>query len=143
MLDFGEGEDMSMGTPEAEESSMRSGSQSNRRSRHRMDTQQDRNRDAPNGTGRDSDSAVDDGLNAWERIRRGADSAGPADTGVAPPPSPTRTSGRRQRRDVRGQKNGDDSFAFSSSDQERSYAQSEAQDEFDKRLEQERRGGDF
>lgn len=143
MLDFGEGEEMRMGAPEAEDSSMRSGSPSSRRSRRRMDAQQDRNKDAPNRAGRDSDSTVDDGLSAWERIRRGADSAGPADTGVAPPPSPVRTSGRRPQRDVRGQKNGDDNFAFSSSDQERSYAQSEAQDEFDKRLEQERRGGDF
>ena len=143
MLDFGEGEEMRTGTPEAEDSSMRSGIQSSRRSRRRMDAQQDRNRDTPNRAGQDSDSTLDDGLSAWERIRRGADSAGPADTGVAPPPSPMRTSGRRPRRDVRAQKNGDGNFAFSSSDQERSYAQSDAQDEFDKRLEQERRGGDF
>lgn len=137
MLDFGQGEETRMDTPEADDSSMRSGSQSSRRSRRRMDAQQDRNRHTPNGAGRDSDRTVDDELSAWERLRRGAD------TGVAPSPSRMRTDGRKPRRDLPAQKNGDDNFAISTSDQERSYAQSEAQDEFDQRLERERRGGDF
>ena len=37
----------------------------------------------------------------------------------------------------------EDSFSFSSSDEEKGYAKAEAQREFDERVEKERRGGDF
>jgi hypothetical protein len=36
-----------------------------------------------------------------------------------------------------------DSFAFSKTEEERTYAKEEAQKEFDARVERERRGGDF
>ncbi|KAL9631457.1 MAG: hypothetical protein Q9164_005882 [Protoblastenia rupestris] len=71
-----------------------------------------------------------DGTSAWERIRQGSSSGG---SGSIP----------RRRGGVVQEQQGGDSFSFSSSDEEKSYAQSESQKAFDERVEKERRGGDF
>lgn len=82
--------------------------------------------------------AMDDGGgSAWERIRH--QSASGSSSGSEP-------SLRRARGFRREQQEGSttgDSFSFSSSEEERSYAKDEAQREFDERVEKERRGGDF
>lgn len=81
---------------------------------------------------------------AWERLRRGE----------KPAPNPSRTTGsansgsraQQQMQTQREQREGatlGDSYTFSKSDEERSYAKDEAQKEFDARIERERRGGDF
>jgi hypothetical protein len=79
---------------------------------------------------------------AWDRLRRGE---------KPPPPGPRQQSGPRpfsntQNEAQREQRQGstlDDSYTFSKSEEERSYAKDEAQKEFDARVERERRGGDF
>ena len=82
--------------------------------------------------------AMDDGGgSAWERIRH--QSASGSSSGSEP-------SLRRARGFRREQQEGSttgDSFSFSSSEEERSYAKDEAQREFDERVEKERRGGEF
>ena len=75
----------------------------------------------------------DEGASAWDRIRQGAASGGPD-------PRPRRR-GRVEQQQQQQQEG--ESFSFSGSDEERGYAQSEAQKEFDERVERERRGGDF
>jgi hypothetical protein len=78
---------------------------------------------------------------AWDRLRRGE----------KPPTVPRQQSGptsfpnaeNEAQRDQRQGSAVDDSFAFSKSEEERSYAKDEAQKEFDARVERERRGGDF
>ncbi|KAF8858059.1 hypothetical protein BDZ45DRAFT_591648 [Acephala macrosclerotiorum] len=78
---------------------------------------------------------------AWERLRRGEK--------PAPVPSKTSNSGARTQQQIqtqREQREGatlGESYTFSKSDEERSYARDEAQKEFDARIERERRGGDF
>lgn len=96
-----------------------------------------------------------DGGSAWERIRHGAGSSTAA----------TASDNMKERRGARGAEgrqreqregsgrwgggsgssssSGGDDFSFSSSEQERSYAQEEAQRDFDARVEKERRGGEF
>jgi hypothetical protein len=76
---------------------------------------------------------------SWERIR--AESAAAAAASKASPSSSINKS-RISREQQDGSTLGD-SFAFSDSDQERQLAKSEAQKEFDARVEQERQGGDF
>jgi hypothetical protein len=79
---------------------------------------------------------------AWDRLRRGE---------KPPPPGSRQQSGLRpfsntQNEAQREQRQGstlDDSYTFSKSEEERSYAKDEAQKEFDARVERERRGGDF
>lgn len=80
-----------------------------------------------------------DGGSVWERIRQQSAS------------EPSRSSMGRGRA-IRGSgvrqeqhegSTSEDSFSFSSSDEEKGYAKAEAQREFDERVEKERRGGDF
>ncbi|MCJ1463427.1 hypothetical protein MMC07_002034 [Pseudocyphellaria aurata] len=104
-----------------------------------------------------------DGGSAWERIRRGAGSSTEAAAsdkmkerrGTRGVEGRQRPQQQQQQREKREQRNGSgrwgggsssgggDDFSFSSSEQERSYAQEEAQRDFDARVEKERRGGDF
>ncbi|KAL2044203.1 hypothetical protein N7G274_002908 [Stereocaulon virgatum] len=85
--------------------------------------------------------AMDDGDasggSVWERIRQQQASSG----------SSAPTQSRRRRGAMRQEQQEDstagDSFSFSSSEEERNYAKDEAQREFDERVEEERRGGDF
>lgn len=77
------------------------------------------------------------GGSVWERIRQQS----------ASEPSDSNTGrGRGMRGAQQEQQDGSttgDSFSFSNSEEERSYARDEAQKEFDERVEKERRGGDF
>ncbi|KAF2765360.1 hypothetical protein EJ03DRAFT_319564 [Teratosphaeria nubilosa] len=77
---------------------------------------------------------------AWERLRNQAMSSQPdiprrKSRGLAPPDSARARSAGTGREA--------DSFSFSSNDEERQLATSEAQSDFDRRLEQERGGGAF
>lgn len=78
----------------------------------------DHNQDSSSSTERDRSQEPSDGGSAWERIRRGAGS--PASS------KNQRRGGWQQQREGSGRMGGDD-FTFSSSEQERSYAQEEAQ----------------
>lgn len=80
-----------------------------------------------------------DGGSAWERIRRGA---GLSASGKNEHWGTTDGRGTGEQRESSGSSGGDE-FSFSSSEQERSYAQVEAQRDFDARVEKERQGGDF
>ena len=79
------------------------------------------------------------GGSVWERIRQQS---------ASEPSGPSMRRGRGtrgsgvQQEQEEGSTTGD-SFSFSSSDEERSYAKAEAQREFDERVEKERKGGDF
>lgn len=79
------------------------------------------------------------GGSAWDRIRKDAA------TGKVPqgqPSTPKSWSTPAQKEQKEGSTLGD-SFSFSSTDEERQLAKSEAQREFDERIERERSGGDF
>lgn len=80
-----------------------------------------------------------DGGSAWERIRRGA---GLSASGKNEHRGTTNSRGTGEQREGSGS-SGSDEFSFSSLEQERSYAQEEAQRDFDARVEKERQGGDF
>lgn len=86
---------------------------------------------------------MDDGQSAWQRIRQGAAAQGSSSGSeqtrrvLGPRSSPE----PRPQREQQGQSN--DDFSISSAEQEKGYAKSEAQREFDERVEKERRGGDF
>lgn len=86
-------------------------------------------------------STSNTGGSVWERLRQNAMS------GNTPPPnSPSSPSARAQpsRAPIQNsQPSGSDSFSFSRSEEESQLARSEAQKEFDKRVEQEREGHDF
>ena len=82
------------------------------------------------GSGAMDGGADGSGGSVWERIRQQSASE--------PSSVPTTSTGSRRREEGSG-----DSFSFSSSDEERSFAKSGAQREFDERVEKERRGGDF
>ena len=74
----------------------------------------------------------------WDRIRRESTSPGSSN------PSQLRKQRRdRVRQEQQEGSTAGDSFSFSNSDSERSYAKDEAQKHFDERVEQERRGEDF
>ncbi|EKD15869.1 uncharacterized protein L3040_003272 [Drepanopeziza brunnea f. sp. 'multigermtubi'] len=75
------------------------------------------------------------GGSAWDRIRRGEKTT----------PAAERSTRKAWPRisDDQERGSGDDSFAFSKSEGERSFARQETQKEFDARMEKERRGGDF
>lgn len=78
---------------------------------------------------------------AWERLRRGEKPA-PVTSKTSNPGARTQQQMQTQREQREGATLGD-SYTFSKSDEERSYAKDEAQKEFDARIERERRGGDF
>ncbi|KAF2842158.1 hypothetical protein M501DRAFT_389626 [Patellaria atrata CBS 101060] len=89
------------------------------------------------------------GGSAWDRIRRGEapSSAIPRNEAPNPPsPSPQNRGSWAQRRagseTTEGATSGD-SFAFSTSEEDRQLAKAEAQREFDARVERERMGRDF
>lgn len=92
----------------------------------------DHNQDPSSSTELDRSQEPSDGGSAWERIRRGAGS--PASS------KNQRRGGWQQQREGSG-RIGSDDFTFSSSEQERSYAQEEPQRVFDARVEKERRRG--
>jgi hypothetical protein len=80
----------------------------------------------------------------WDRVRRLANEksqnpspASSQDSWGRPP------TGQRGRNDGSSASEAGDSFAFSTADEERQLAKSEAQREFDARIERERHGGDF
>lgn len=78
-----------------------------------------------------------EGGSVWERIR--------SQSANGTPSASSSTRGRRTtiRQEQQEGSNTGDSFSFSSSEEERSYAKDEAQKEFDERVEKERRGGEF
>lgn len=77
---------------------------------------------------------------AWERIRQQQASSG----GDSPRRSAwSKNRSQAQQGQAQQKEAPTDSFAFSSTDEERQLAQSEAQKDFDARLDQERRGGEF
>ena len=92
---------------------------------------------SPTGGSGATDGGDGSGGSVWERIRQQSASE-PSDSNTG------RSRGTRgaQQEQQDGSTAGD-SFSFSSSEEERSYAKSEAQREFDERVEKERRGGDF
>lgn len=74
------------------------------------------------------------GGSAWDRIRQqSANNAGASGLGRS----------FEQRSQARGAQSQQDSFSFSSSDEEQQLARSEAQKDFDQRIERERQGKDF
>lgn len=82
---------------------------------------------------------------AWERIRQNSASGSPSEPSSAGGKRGQRPGAFQQsQRPSRQQKReGDDSFAYSSSEEEKNYAREEAQKDFDARMERERAGGDF
>ena len=84
-------------------------------------------------------SGTSSGESAWDRIRRENASSGSSGS-ISRARRPQRREQQEQQQE--GSTLGD-SFTFSSSDRERAYARDEAQKDFDERVEQERRGGDF
>ena len=74
---------------------------------------------------------------AWDRVRQNAGS-----TGALPRPNKVRRDRAPPGSSSDDKSSGDD-FSFSSADEDRQLARHEAQNEFDERLERERRGGDF
>lgn len=83
-------------------------------------------------------STASSGESAWGRIRRENASSGSSTPRLRRPQRQNRVQQEQQEGSTAG-----DSFTFSSSDSERSYAKDEAQKHFDERVEQERRGEDF
>lgn len=86
-----------------------------------------------------------DGGSTWDRIRREARSSASGKFERRETTGSRGTGGWQQQRgqgESSGSTSGDD-FTFSSSEQERSYAQEEAQRDFDARVEKERQGGEF
>ena len=111
----------------------------------------DNNSDFPLGSTTTAPSSTRTGgsSSTWERIRREASFGGKPPTSwrnrpaAAPqPPPPPPPPPQQQQQQEEGSSTEDD-FTFSASEQERSYAKEEAQQEFDERVERERRGGDF
>ena len=91
--------------------------------------------DGPTDGGGTADGGGGGGGSVWERIRQQT---------ASEPSSTERGSGaQQQQQSGSSSTTGDESFSFSSADEERNYAKSEAQREFDERVEKERRGGDF
>ncbi|CZR60856.1 uncharacterized protein PAC_10752 [Phialocephala subalpina] len=81
---------------------------------------------------------------AWERLRRGEKPASiPTKTTSSSNPGVRTQQQMQAQREQREGATLGDSYTFSKSDEERSYAKDEAQKEFDARIERERRGGDF
>jgi len=90
---------------------------------------------------------------AWDRVRQGAVSKPAGQTSSSWPktnqnqqPSGESAWARARNNARQGPQDGshtDDNFTISKSEEERSYARSEAQKEFDAKVERERRGGDF
>ncbi|KAK1085558.1 hypothetical protein LTR33_002034 [Friedmanniomyces endolithicus] len=78
---------------------------------------------------------------SWDRLRQGAMAAQPSDASKGMAPS--RSAGSRASALANGSETSNDSFSFSSNDTDRELAKSEAQSEFDARLERERAGKDF
>lgn len=79
---------------------------------------------------------------AWDRLRQDAMASSQKRTATKGSATPEAAGSRSPVQDNRDTTVGD-SFNFSSSDAEREYARSEAQRDFDKRLEQERQGKSF
>lgn len=84
------------------------------------------------------------GGSAWDRIRAHATgSSNPASTQCESAWSRTRGSGSEVKRESKTDSTVGDSFSFSDAEEERQLAKSEAQKEFDARIERERNGKDF
>jgi hypothetical protein len=105
---------------------------------------------SPTG-GRGMEDTVAAGGSAWDRIRRQASSQAAGNresnwparqTQQAPRPDQRAWMRDSQRHPRQGPETGD-SISYSKSEEERQLARAEAQKEFDARVEQERRGGDF
>lgn len=107
-------------------------------------TDRDNNGPSPSAETKWNQGPASEGGSAWERIRREARSPGAAASGRERREPTSGGRGAREQREQReGSSGGMDDFTFSRSEQERSYAQEEAQRDFDARVEKERRGGDF
>ena len=85
------------------------------------------------GAGAVADEDGNSGGSAWDRIRQGSASGA----------SPSNLDENTRSLTGQPEKNDDSGFAFSSSEEEKTYARVEAQKEFDARVEKERDGGDF
>jgi hypothetical protein len=83
---------------------------------------------------------------AWDRLRRG-EKPNPIPRKPGARPQTNQSPWSRQQNETQKEQRQEstigDSFAFSKSEEERTYAKEEAQKEFDARVERERRGGDF
>lgn len=92
------------------------------------------------------DTTQSTGGSAWDRIRKqgGIPSAGSRGSnwpsGRGPPPTSTAPNAWSKSQRASGPGDG---YTFSSAEEERQLAKSDAQKEFDDRVERERRGGDF
>ena len=107
-------------------------------------TDRDNNGPSPPAETDWSQAPASDGGSAWERIRREARTPGAAASGKERRETMSGGRGAREQREQReGSSGGMDDFTFSRSEQERNYAQEEAQRDFDARVEKERRGRDF
>jgi hypothetical protein len=111
--------------------------------------------DASSTGGKRIKDVATNGVSAWERIRqqgtsqvgknRESGSLGKGQQSNPPRQSEWSSNRSPSRQDPDGQGNSttEDSFAFPKSEEERQLAKEEAQKDFDARVEQERRGGDF
>lgn len=90
------------------------------------------------GTGATGDGVG--GGSVWGRIRSDAANGPTAESSIGARRQPRMNNMQQGQRESSGNS---DSFSFSSSDGEKSYARDEAQKEFDERVEKERQGGDF
>ena len=80
------------------------------------------------------------GGSAWERIRSGAMVGNRSNSKQQQPAQRESSWSKRQ---AEAKTTSEDSFSYSKTDEERSFAQQEAQKEFDAKVERERRGGSF
>jgi hypothetical protein len=108
---------------------------------------------APTQQGRIPDTQAPRQQSTWERLRRGGKPAPIDDTRTGGWDNVRKTQGsgasdwaKQQEQTQKEQRQGatlGESYTYSKTDEERNYAKDEAQKEFDARIEEERRGGDF
>lgn len=103
--------------------------------------------DASPTAGNESVNSLGD-MSAWERLRKGQSPVSPQSRNASknlPARDDRRENARggSTQREPRDVSTAGDSFSFSRSDEERQLAQAQAQNEFDARVERERRGQDF
>jgi len=86
------------------------------------------------------DDLAKGGGSAWDRIRSGASVGNRSNSTKV---QPTQRESAWAKRQAEAKSTAEDSFSFTKTDEERSFAQQEAQKEFDAKVERERRGGSF
>ncbi|KAF7896054.1 hypothetical protein EAF00_006069 [Botryotinia globosa] len=97
-----------------------------------------------NGQGMDTEPTTPQSsqqtVSAWDRIRRGQIPASNSTTASSQPP---KSAWATVRNNNKPEASSADSFAYSKTEEKRHLARIEAQEDFDARVERERRGGDF